>query len=697
MKVRQVSAIVGIALAAGVVIFIDSLRATNDRQATAVAEALIRQVPVSPRARTAMMALDFRPGGRVMQGPPMRVMMAEGAQVETGACVVTKALFAQRRLEPPATGTTLKFVGRNGAYELKLAAVLDWERPTRGYPNVFVAPATAAAIGEEWKACRTPPVEELAAGFRSDAGRNLDRAKWLLLGAAILTALAMLVNSLFLSVEARRKELALLRVVGLTRAGVVRRVLGEAVAMTLAGVTLGCLGAVGSLALYVRMEAAVFPLGLALSGKAILGAAVLSPVVAGLAAVAALRPALAVRPLEAASDRLPRKRHLGMIVAFAFGFGAFVAVEVWGASLMKSFVPSPEWPDAVVSLLPGGTSSFDIEKLRGRLPHVRRIHELQPLQVKIDGVEGVERNVLLLASDWLPEFKFAAGSREVAESALKEGDNCLVTTMMARAKRLRLGDCLELDCGKGFKLPLKVAGIIDLNWHMVTSRGLLRGLGRMPQQTDGPVFVSFDTLAAADPRPQELVKMTHLWLDFEPEFLAAKGAFAAGREVEREIAGILQDDAGMSRAYTVRLHSRDEVADGTLAHGAQLIGAMARIPYFFLAVISLGLVAMLSASATARAREFAVLRAVGATRAGVAMELVKEAVKVAGTGIGLAVPCGSLVGWLATAGTRAAMANWGIPPAFAVPYLTLAGGAFVALLMALSVAVLWVVGVKPCR
>ena len=697
MKVRQVSAIVGIALAAGVVIFIDSLRATNDRQATAVAEALISRVPVPPRARTAMMALDFRPAGRVMQGPPMRVMMAEGAQVETGACVVTKALFAQRRLEPPTVGTTLKFVGRNGAYELEIAAVLDWERPMRGYPNVFVAPATAAAIGEEWKPFRTPPVAELAAGFRSDAGRNLDRAKWLLLGAAILTALAMLVNSLFLSVEARRKELALLRVVGLTCAGVVRRVLGEAVAMTLAGVTLGCLGAVGSLALYVRMEAAVFPLGLALSGKAMLGAAVLSPVVAGLAAVAALRPALAVRPLEAASDRLPRKRHLGMIVAFAFGFGAFVAVEVWGASLMKSFVPSPEWPDAVVSLLPGGTSSFDIEKLRGRMPHVRRIHELQPLQVKIEGVEGVERNVLLLASDWLPEFKFTAGTREDAEKALEEGDDCLITAMMARAKRLQLGDCLELDCGRGFKLALKVAGILDLNWHMVTSRGLLRGLGRMPQQTDGPVFVSFDTLAAADPRPQELVKMTHLWLAFDPAFLAEKGAFAAGREVEREIAGILQDDAGMSRAYTVRLHSRDEVADGTLAHGAQLIGAMARIPYFFLAVISLGLVAMLSASATARAREFAVLRAVGATRAQVALELVKDAVKVAATGIGLAVPCGSLVGWLATAGTRAAMANWGIPPAFAVPYLTLAGGAFVALLMALSVAVLWVVGVKPCR
>ena len=71
-----------------------------------------------------------------------------------------------------------------------------------------------------------------------------------------------------------------------------------------------------------------------------------------------------------------------MFIAFACGYGAFVAVEVWGSSLTKPFIPSPEWPDAIVSILPGGVSSFDIEKLRS-LRGVKRIGELQPLQVNL--------------------------------------------------------------------------------------------------------------------------------------------------------------------------------------------------------------------------------------------------------------------------------------------------------------------------
>ena len=709
MKARHICATLGIAAAVGAVVFMQSLVATNDRQAVAMAERMLSAVPVEAGAKSVQLQLDFRPDGRVLQGPPMIAFAAVRKGID--GALVTKALFAQRRVKNlPSVGDELTLVGRKGAYRVRIAGFVEWERPVRGYPNMFLPPSAVAEIDEDWQPFEPVTAEEAAPMFMSDAGRNMDRAKGLLLWAAALTALCLLVNSLFLSVESRRRELAVLRMVGLTRFGVAKLVAKEALLLSLGGLAVGTFAALAALRVYVACDAETFPSGTAVGIPGIAACIVATPLVALFGALLALKPALSVRPLEAASGRAPRKRHFGMLVAFAFGFGAFVAVEVWGSSLTKPFIPSPEWPDAIVSILPGGVSSFDIEHLRN-LKGVKRIGELQPLQVNLLPLEELKgfgggggrggrggpprtayRNALLLASAWLPDFRFSQGDRESAEKALAEGDNCVVTEMMAHARNLKLGDELKVDAGRGLEIALKVVGVVDLNWHMVTSRALVRGMNRMPVNTDGPVFVSFDTLAACDMRPQEFVKMTHVWLDYEPEFLAANGVFPAGRIVEREIVEALggawsEDSEGEIRGNAVRLHSRDEIADGTLAHGSDLVGAMARVPFIFLAVISLGFVAMLVASFESRRREFVVLRAVGATRFQLAKVLVGEALAVAVAGVALGLFGGALVGWLCTAGTRAAMSNWGLPATFAVPFGVIAEGALGAVVFALLVAV----------
>ncbi len=706
MKARHICAVLGIAAAAGAVVFTQSLVATNDAQAVAIAERLVKAVPVDADAQTVQLQLDFRPDGRVLQGPPMMAHVATRPGLD--GALVTKALFAQRRVKNlPAIGDELTLVGRKGAYRVKLAGYLDWERPVRGYPNMFLPPSAVADIDEEWQDFKPASPEELAPMFLSDSGRNMDRAKPLLLWAAALTALCLLVNTLFLTIESRRMEIATLRILGMTRGGVAKMVVREALALAAVGLALGVGGAIAALYAYVACDAVTFPSGAAIGAKGVMAVVAVAPVVAVFGALFALKPAFAVRPLEAASGREPRKRRLGMIIAFACGFGAFVAVETWGTSLTKPFIPSPEWPDAIVSILPGGVSSFDIEHLRN-LKGVKRIGELQPLQVNISPLEELKgfggggrggrapmkqyRNALLLASAWLPDFKFSQGDRESAEKALAEGDNCVITEMMARARKIGVGDDLVLDAGRGLVISLKVVGVVDLNWHMVTSRALVRGMNRMPVNTDGPVFVSFDTLAACDARPQDFVKMTHVWLDYEPEFLAANGVFPAGRIVEREIVESLggawgEDSDGEIHGNTVRLHSRDEIAEGTLAHGSDLVGAMARVPFIFVAVISLGFVAMLVASFESRRREFAVLRAVGATRFQLAKVLVGEALAVALAGIALGLALGAPLGWLCTTGTRAAMANWGLPATFVVPLPTIANGALFSVVFALAVAV----------
>ncbi|MBR2838290.1 MAG: hypothetical protein IKE55_05895, partial [Kiritimatiellae bacterium] len=261
MKARHVCTALGVAFAVGAVVFMRSLVATNDRQAVAVAERLLRAVPVAEGASVAQMALDFRPEGRVMQGPPMMACVATRPGVD--GAVVTRALFAQRRLKVPEVGEELTFIGRRGAYRVRLAGVIDWERPARGYPNVFVSPETAAEIGEEWRPWEAKGADEIAPAFRSDAGRHMDLAKPLLLWAAALTALCLLVNSLLLSVEARRREIAVLRVVGLTRLGVALRVAAESAALSLAGLALGVALGLGALAAFVACDAETFPMGVA--------------------------------------------------------------------------------------------------------------------------------------------------------------------------------------------------------------------------------------------------------------------------------------------------------------------------------------------------------------------------------------------------------------------------------------------------
>ncbi len=707
MKIRHLCAVAGAAIAVGAVVFIESLAATNDHQSLSVAEKLLASVEVRPDAPVATFALDHRPGGRVMQGPPLRAVAAVDEKIEGDGVVVTKALFAARRLPVPEIGSELTLVGRRNAYKVRLAAVKDWDRPLNGYPNMFVSRELSSRIAEDWRPWQPRSAEELAPGFKSDAERNFDRAKVLLVWAAALTALCLLLNSLLLSIESRRREIAILRTVGMTRGGVVSMIAAESFALIAAGFVVGSLGALAALWVYVKCDAAAYPAGMAVSATSIVGSALAAPAVGAFAVVLALKKALSVRPLEAASNRMPTKRRLGMLISFACGFGAFVAVEVWGSSLMSAFIPSPEWPDAIVSILPGGVSSFDIEKLRGKVKGVEKIHELAPLQVDFlpreemkrggngepakmrsrgGGRGGNYRNALLLGSDWLPDFRFVAGDRVQAEKAVRSGEGCIITEMMARARNLKLGDMMTVDAG-GVPVGLKVSGIVDLNWHMVTSRGLVRGLNRKPVNTDGPVFVSFDTVEQCDARPAPMVKMTHLWLDYEPEFLARHGVFAAGREVEKSIVAALGDAAVGAGANTVRLHARDEIADGTLAHGVDIIGSMARVPFIFIAVVALGFVAMLTASAEQRRYEFRVLYAVGATRLQLAMKLAWEALATALLAIAAGFPLGALAGWLFTAATRAGMANWGLPANFAVPWAVIFEGAAGAVAFSLLVAI----------
>ena len=760
-KARFICAVAGVAAAVGAVTFVTSLASTNAAQAPTLSMQAVRpwkawkidgefgfarrgdgrasekpnQVKHSRRGAENLpkcdlkmeliaATIDCRPGGRALQGPPMRTVIARApyenpysstrlikgrwVDMASAECEVVCTRNTLKRFKGrllAEVGDTVKFVGRTGTMSAKIVGFLDDQKLPMGFPGVFANNAAFNDFEGEKKGfislwqkkvdapgILTPTSERVVAVFKGDEQRRMDYARPLMLIAAILTALALLVNSLLLSVEANRSSLAILRTIGLTRLGIICFAFIESFLSTGVGSLLGIVIAGISLFVYVGNESSAFPVGVSFDYRAMLivfGAAI---VVSFLAVLFALKSFLSVKPLDASGSR-PRSRRLGMMIAFAFGFGSFVAVEIWGASLMRGFVPSEEWPDAIVSLLPGGASSFDIEKLRG-IKGVKRISELVPLQVdlcvkEIKDADKIQRpiyrpNALFLAAEWLPGFRFVEGEHSIAEKAILEGDGCVISLMMSRAHSLHKGDSLKLLVGgRGPKteVSLPIVGVVDVNWHMVTSRGLVRGLNGASGMTDGPVFVSFDTIESLDPRPAAHVRMTHLWVEYESDFLKLNGVFGSARIIEREITLRL----GNTADFTVRLHARDEIADGTLSHGSDLIGQAARVPFVFLAILAIGFVAMLVAEADALKYEYAILRALGATRIQLAKRLVGVALRTAFWGILIALPMGALAGWLFAIKTASV---WpGMPHYFIVPVQVIAEGAVGGVVFALLIAI----------
>ena len=816
-KARFACAVAGIAIAAGTLVFMTSLVATNNAQAPAMAkkasapwaawktegltlgmgrrgapppDAKVREGKPDgerpgrrggrrgPKAdlelKAVVTTVDYRPGGHVLQGPPMMAFIAEApaenpyanvkltegrwvdpAAAEAEVVCVKTSMRRFGRGQAPALGEPLKFVGKNGTMSAKVVGYLEGGKLPAEFPYVFANAAAFAGLANESIGSvsffrELPPMpprppmteattsaspragqgrpqlltaesESVINSFKGDEQRRMDYATPLLLIAAFLTAISLLVNSLLLSVESNRSTLATLRIVGLTRFGVVGFVLLESLLSGFTGWLVGVLGAMASLTVYVAADAEAFPAGVAFDPSRIQLTLAVLPVVIFLAVLFALAPALRVRGMDAAA-RLPRPRRRGMALTFALGFAAFVAVEVWGASLMRGFVPSPEWPDAIVSLLPGGMSSYDVEKLRD-IEGVKRISELVPRQLEIsekgkvkgekvgespeDGKPARPKfkpNALFLAAEFLPKFDFVEGTWEEASAALQpstsnlqpgSSDAVVITLMMSNALNLHKGDKLTVKkAGRGRpgqpapveELAFPIVGVVDLNWHMVTSRGLVRGLNGSPGMTTGPVFCSLDTMGLIDPRtymtePAFSAPMTHLWVEYEPEYVARHGVFAAGRMIEAEIVRRLGNPVGA----TVRLHARDEIADGTLAHGTDVIGQAARVPFVFLAILAIGFVAMLVAEADARRREFTVLRAVGATRFQLAAALAKSALKTALVGIVAGLPLGAVAGWYVAIGTAKMWA--GMPHYFVIPWPVVLEGALGAVVFALIFAV----------
>lgn len=404
-------------------------------------------------------------------------------------------------------------------------------------------------------------------------------------------------------------------------------------------------------------------------------------------------------------------RSSGTILTLSLGLGAFIAVHIWGGTLMSSFVPSPEWPDAIVSILPNGLDATQVKAASkckgikdGRMLTLdatqRHINKTSPAFAGREE-EIPKGNILLFGSDALKTFggespmapfRFVEGNREEAARKMAEGKGCVIVAMLSRLGNLHLGDEIDFDNRR-----LEVVGVVDLNWHMVTSRGLVRtsfgnegAKGRsIPGRTTSMAFVDEGVVRSMTGNKDTTY---FLWVDMSEELRSLGGLQAAAR-LDGELRAAVKSD-GVS---AIRVHHRDEIADGTLARGNNILGTMARIPFWSLVVTSTGIVALLIASINGSRHEFEVMRAVGMTRSQLCRLIFGEALLVTLCSVALSLIAGMLIGWSFTGLSRWMMAA-GLAVKLIVPWcVILKGIAFAVGLCVMMTLLLFTIGKKHIR
>ena len=389
-------------------------------------------------------------------------------------------------------------------------------------------------------------------------------------------------------------------------------------------------------------------------------------------------------------------RAAGTVLTLALGLGGFVAIHIWGGTLMSSFVPSPEWPDVIVSALPSGLTAGQVDAIRtcegvadGRVVDI----ECTQFPMELNDGTSPEGVLLLFGADpleafgekALAPFRFIEGDRVEAAREMASGDSCVITKMLSNMTGLHKGDSFRV-AGR----TLQVAGVTDLNWHMVTSRALVRtrfGGRREPPRPNGPTVQR--TMGAAFVSERFVRDLTgnedrtfFLWLDLSPELRAMNG-LKASVLLDSQIRAAVRPDGSSA----IRVHHRDEISDGTLAHGSDILGAMARIPFWSLAVTSTGIVVLLIASVRGSKREFEVMRAIGMTRSQLGRLIFGEALLVTLAALVLSLVTGILVGWSFTGLSRWLMSA-GLDVKLIVPWATIGKGVLFALGLCIVMAVL---------
>lgn len=400
-------------------------------------------------------------------------------------------------------------------------------------------------------------------------------------------------------------------------------------------------------------------------------------------------------------------RTVGTSVSLTIGLGLFIAMQVWGYTMLRPFEPGEWVPDAMISFLPNGLppeAAPAFAQLPGLNPD--RCFPLAVEQPKLtnDITGSADRatvtrqdNIILIgldpdhgiaAKDPLLRLDWVAGSPQSALPLLKQKRGCIVPDHFCRETGLKLGDTFQLNPTYDNANPVTytIAGIVRLpGWHWMTK---FSGVRLNNPRSAALVFADFDTVA----RDFRLNSIRFFWCATQgpaDETLLAANARdfaekATGLPYQVAAGGFPLNDNG----YTIRVNTPGGIRQRIRARADNWIWSLSRLPLVTLAVSTIGVLNAILASIRARTWDLGILRALGFTRWTIIRLVIAESLLVAVVACFLSFSFGIMAGWCGSGISQYVSFFGGLHPALIIPWSSLAFGLAVTMLLCI-LAALW--------
>lgn len=226
-------------------------------------------------------------------------------------------------------------------------------------------------------------------------------------------------------------------------------------------------------------------------------------------------------------------RTLGTTAALTVGLGLFVALQIWGYSMLEPFKPGAWVPDALVTFQRGGLPDSELAAVQA-MAGVRP-GQCIPLAVEqpklVSDITGSDervsvirqKNVIMIGldpqvafggADPLVKARFVEGTPDEAIAKLRQGRNCIVPDHFLRATNLKLGDRFSMvpPDSPARQVEYTIVATVALpGWHWMTK---FSGLRRREDRAAAMVFADFATVR----RDFDLHQINFFWMNVDEDF-----------------------------------------------------------------------------------------------------------------------------------------------------------------------------------
>jgi putative ABC transport system permease protein len=403
-------------------------------------------------------------------------------------------------------------------------------------------------------------------------------------------------------------------------------------------------------------------------------------------------------------------RTLGTTVALTIGLGLYVAMMVWGYSMLEPFKPGKWVPDVLAAFQLGGLPDGEIEAVRnipGVIPEqciplvVDQPRLAEDITQSQEGNSVTRQdNVIIIGLD--PEIafggdhpliqaEFTQGSAAEAIAKLKQGRYCIVPDHFLAATGLHVGDRFSMLPPEKPEKPVEytIAGAVSLpGWHWMTK---FSGLRRRSGRSAAMVFAPYEEVR----RDFNINQINFFWMNIDKDVGVDKIGTAMQAIADRNL-GEKQPVNGQGTwtvgaqmfGESLRISTPDEVRTRIFGRADAMIWAMCELPLITLLVTSLGVINTIMASVRARRWELGVLRALGVTRGALFRMILVEGLLIGLVACALSLAFGVMAGWCGTGISQYVSFFGGMATPLIVPWSKLALGFSITLALCLAAA-LW--------